>query len=105
MSGTSACGSASCGTFRSSTMMVMMTAMTPSLNASSLALFMTRLRSLSNESLDLAGLDPGDDRSDDALLAPPVGVVVGGAAGIARGSSATHRHQILAGVDLHEPVG
>src|SRR3954470_7063176 len=37
-SGSSASGSASCGTFISSTMMVMMTAMTPSLNASSLAL-------------------------------------------------------------------
>src|SRR5215831_19517659 len=98
MSGTSACGSASCGTFSSSTMMVMMTATTPSLNASSLALFMARLRSLSDESLDLAGLDPGDHRSDDALLATPVGVVVGSAAGIARWSSAAHRHQILSGV-------
>src|SRR5258708_408816 len=40
MSGASAFGSASCGTFNSSTMIVMMTAITPSLNASSRPLFM-----------------------------------------------------------------
>src|SRR5882672_12774727 len=40
MRGTSASGSASCGTFSSSTMMVMITAITPSLNASSRPLFM-----------------------------------------------------------------
>src|SRR6266702_4633096 len=40
MSGASAFGSASCGTFSSSTMIVMMTAITPSLNASSRPLVM-----------------------------------------------------------------
>src|SRR5258705_10466677 len=40
MSGTSAFGSASCGTFSSSTMIVMMTAIAASLKASSRALFM-----------------------------------------------------------------
>src|SRR6266446_7021197 len=45
MSGASAFGSASCGTFSSSTMMVMMTAITPSLNASSRPFVMRRASS------------------------------------------------------------
>src|SRR6267154_5139955 len=54
MSGASAFGSASCGTFSSSTMMVMMTAITPSLKASSRALFMRRAPDLSPRSMDRA---------------------------------------------------
>src|SRR5882672_9197915 len=56
MSGTSAAGSASCGTFSSSTMIVMITAMTPSLNASSRALFMTRASCPSTGYLSLSSI-------------------------------------------------
>src|SRR4051812_44785295 len=46
-------------------------------------------------------LYPGDDRSDDELLASLEGVKVGAAAGIALGHAAAHRQQIVAGVSLH----
>src|SRR6266436_6433734 len=47
---------------------------------------------------------PGNDRSDDELLASLVAVQVGGATGIALGHAATHRHQILARISLHRKI-
>src|SRR5712691_9383284 len=47
---------------------------------------------------------PGNDRSDDKLLASPEGVQVGAATGIAPGHAATHRHQILARISLHGEI-
>src|SRR5712691_735630 len=57
--------------------------------------------SFPNEPIYLLCFYPGNDRSDDKLLAPLEGVQVGGATGIALGHAATHRHQILAGISLH----
>src|SRR5258706_267213 len=47
---------------------------------------------------------PGNDRSDDGLPSPLEAVQVGGAAGIAPGHAATHRHQILARISLHGEI-
>src|SRR6266571_5697825 len=58
MSGASAFGSASCGTFSSSTMMVMMTAITPSLKASSLPLVMRPPLVYSDRGLKIGGQFP-----------------------------------------------
>src|SRR5712691_948914 len=58
MSGASAFGSASCGTFSSSTMMVMMTAITPSLKASSLPLVMRSPLVYSDRGLKIGGQFP-----------------------------------------------
>src|SRR5882672_335432 len=70
MSGASAFGSASCGTFSSSTMIVMMTAITPSLNASSLVLFMSDsgLKELPFEQNGQRRRNPEDEKQDGKLL-------------------------------------
>jgi hypothetical protein len=56
--------------------------------------------SFPDDPLHLPGFYPGNDRSDDDLLTPLVGVQVAGAAGIALGHPATHRQQILGGCRL-----
>src|SRR6266498_2573595 len=60
--------------------------------------------SFSDEPIYLLCLYPGNDRSDDKLLAPLEGVHVAAATGIALGHAATHRHQILAGISLHDRI-
>src|SRR5258708_37768629 len=62
------------------------------------------LTSFPNLPIYLLRFYPGNDGSDDELLAPPVGVQVGAAAGIARGHAATHRDQILASISFHDII-
>src|SRR2546430_17203215 len=56
----SAFGSASCGTFSSSTMIVMMTAITPSVNASSRPLVMSLAPAVRRPRLKIGGEFPGE---------------------------------------------
>src|SRR5712671_2229644 len=60
--------------------------------------------SFPDQPIYLPGFYPGDDRSDDKLLAPLVGMQVTAAAGVALGHAATHRHQILARISLHDRI-
>src|SRR6266508_3634021 len=60
--------------------------------------------SFADEPIYLLCLYPGNDRSHDKLLASLEGVQVGAATGITPGHAATHRHQILAGISLHDPI-